>query len=264
VSDRSVVVFGGSSGIGLATALQLSRRGDRITLVARDADSLHAAEKQCRDAGATDLLTVAGDVRNAGQVRNAVGTVLAAHGGIDAAVYSAAVMAYGRIDELPEDTFTAVVESAVLGTFNVAQAVVPEFRRTGRGTFVIVNSLLGSVTVPTMGAYSVSKWGQRALARTLQQELRDRPDVNVCIVTPGSTNTPIYYQAANYLDRIARPPFPVQQPEHTAARIAGLLDSPKRVVSFPVGRTNPLITLGFRALPRFTTGWSAHCSGSRP
>ena len=59
--------------------------------------------------------------------------------------------------------------------------------------FIGVNSLLGSVTVPQMGAYATAKWAQRGLLRTLQQETRDEPGLHVCIVSPGSINTPIYY-----------------------------------------------------------------------
>ena len=70
------------------------------------------------------------------------------------------------------------------------------------------------------------------------------------LALPGSTNTPIYQQAANYTGREAVPPFPVMQPERTAQVIAGLADRPRRQVSFPVGRTNPAILAGFRIAPR--------------
>jgi short-subunit dehydrogenase len=100
-----------------------------------------------------------------------------------------------------------------------------------------------------MGAYSTAKWGQRAIARTLQQELRDERDVHVCIVSPGSTNTPIYYQAANYLDHEARPPVPVLQPERVASEIVELSRRPRGHVSVPVGPPNPVIITGFRFLP---------------
>jgi short-subunit dehydrogenase len=114
---------------------------------------------------------------------------------------------------------------------------------------VFVNSLLGSVTVPNMGAYATAKWAQKAMIRTLQQETRDEPDVHVCTLSPGSTNTPIYYQAANYLGRIARPPIPVLQPEGAAAAVHRMLEHPRGNVSIPVGPLNPLIIAGFRLLP---------------
>ena len=169
--------------------------------------------------------------------------------GIDAVVLTATVMSYGRIEDTPPDVFTTVVDTAVHGTLHVAQAVMPVLREQHAGVFIVVNSLLGSVTVPQMGAYATAKWGQRALVRTLQQETRGDKDIHVCLVSPGSTNTPIYYQAANYTGRGARPPVPVQQPERTAAAIAGLIDRPRPHVSIPVGPPNPLIISGFRLAP---------------
>ena len=114
---------------------------------------------------------------------------------------------------------------------------------------MVVNSLLGSVTVPNMGAYSVAKWAQRALVRTLQQEVRGS-GVHVCMLSPGSINTPIYYLAANYTGRAARPPVPVLQPERAGAAIAGL-HRPAAEQRVDPGRAPPTRSsiAGFRALP---------------
>jgi short-subunit dehydrogenase len=113
----------------------------------------------------------------------------------------------------------------------------------------VINSLLGSVTVPRMGAYATAKWGQRALARTLQQEARDTPGVHVALVSPGAINTPIYYQAANYIGREVRPPWPVRSPEKVAEVVERIIDRPTQHVSVPIGALNPLIITGFRLLP---------------
>lgn len=104
------------------------------------------------------------------------------------------------------------------------------------------------MTVPGMNAYATAKWGQRAILRTLQQETLHDKGVHVCIVSPGSINTPIYDQAANYTGRAPRPPWPVLDPALVAEVICGLADRPRRHVSVPVGPTNPLIVAGFRLL----------------
>lgn len=246
---RTILIIGGTSGIGLATALRLAAAGDRLTLVARDGAALAEAQDACRREGATDAQTLAADMSVETEVRRVVKTVAEARGQIDAVVHTATVMAYGTVEQMPADVFTTVVDTAVRGTLYLAQAVLPQFRRQGHGTLVIVNSLLGSITVPAMGAYATAKWGQRAIARTLQQEVRGERDVHVCIVSPGSTNTPIYYQAANYLSRQARPPIPVLQPERVAKAVADLTVRPRRHVSVPVGPPNPIIITGYRLLP---------------
>ena len=244
-SGRTVVVFGGSSGIGLAAALRISADGGRLLLAARDAGALARAADQCRAAGAAEVRTASTDVLDSGQVEAALDAAVDAFGRLDAVVHTATVMGYGQIEQLPTDVFLGVVDTAVRGTFHIARAALAILRSQGSGTLVVVNSLLGSITVPNMGAYSVAKWAQRALVRTLQQEVRGS-GVHVCMLSPGSINTPIYYLAANYTGRAARPPVPVLQPERAGAAIAGLIDRPRNNVSMPVGPANPIAITGFR------------------
>jgi len=244
-----VLVVGASSGIGRATALKLAANGDRLALVSRSAEALAAVAADCRAAGAGEVLVRTADVGVEREITDTVRELESELGGLDAVVHTATVMGYGSVEDMPADVFTTVVDTAVHGTLYLARAVLPGFRQRGRGVLVIVNSLLGSVTVPNMGAYATAKWGQRAIARTLQQEVQDARDIHVCIVSPGSTNTPIYYQGANYTGRDARPPVPVLQPERTAGSIVGLLDRPRNHVSIPVGPPNPIVIAGFRFLP---------------
>ncbi|MET8849914.1 SDR family NAD(P)-dependent oxidoreductase [Amycolatopsis sp. NPDC004625] len=249
-AGRVVVVVGASSGIGLASAVAFAGRGDHLVLVSRSSEALESAERACRRAGACTVDTVAEDIGAPAAAGRLVDRVLDRHGRVDVVVHTATVMGYGSVETMPADVFTTVVDTAVHGTLHLARAVLPVMRRRHRGTFIGVNSLLGSVTVPRMGAYATAKWGQRAVLRTLQQETRDEPGVSVCIVSPGSINTPIYDQAANYTGRAVRPPWPVLAPERVAAVITRLADRPRRHVSVPVGPGNPLVVTGFRLLPR--------------
>ena len=168
-------------------------------------------------------------------------------GGLHAVVHTAQTMAYGRIEDVRAEVFDAVVSTAMSGTANLARAVLPRFRARRRGTFVIVNSLLGEIATPRMGAYDSAKWGQLGLARVLQLETRDCRGIAVCIVSPGAIDTPIYDQAANYTGRRVHAPPPVIAPEHVAVRILEVLDRPRRHTE--VGPTNLITRWGFRLLP---------------
>lgn len=247
--SRSVLVIGGSSGIGRAAALRLARRGDRLVLMARSDVSLDAAAADCRTAGADDVSVVVGDAAVESDMQKAVDAALEADGRIDVVLHTATVMAYGKVEDVPREVFDTVVDTAVHGTANLARLVVPVMRRQRSGTIIVVNSLLGSVTVPNMGAYAAAKWGQRAIVRTMQQELLDVPQVKVSIISCGSTNTPIYYQGANYMGREGRPPWPVVSPERAAGVVERLAESPRNNTSIPVGPFNPVIIAGFRLLP---------------
>lgn len=245
--DRNVLITGASSGIGRATAHALSREGARLMLVARGIEALERTAAECRSLGADAVAVASIDLSEPDSGAAAVEATLARLGRLDVIVHSAAVMAYGRVDALPADVFERVIDVNVHGTARLARAALPLFQAQGSGTLVIVNSLLGRITTPTMGAYVTSKWAQRGLARVLQQEVRHLPGVDVCIVAPGSTNTPIYHQAANIVGRRPRPPVPVDSPERMATAILRTIRRPKRMRS--VGLGNWAMETGFAVLP---------------
>lgn len=236
-----VLVTGGSSGIGAAAARALTDAGNQVFALSRDHGAI------VRAAGGRQIEPIAVDVLDGAAVAEAVARIVATHGRLDAVIHAAQVMAYGRIEDVPAEVFERVVDTAIHGTANVARVVLPQFRKQGDGTFVIINSLLGEIATPLMGAYDIGKWGQLGLARILRLEVHDAPGIHVCTVAPGAVNTPIYDQAANYAGRGGYPPPPVISPEKVAAKAIRLLDHPRRHVN--AGPVNTLTLLGFRFFP---------------
>jgi len=246
-TPETVLITGGSSGIGRATALELAARGANLVLVARGEESLDDTADQARVAGAGEVLVHAADVTDEEAIRAAVEGAVQKFGRLDAVVHAAQVMAYGTIEEVPREVFETVVDTAVHGTAVVARVVLPLFREQGGGHLLVVNSLLGQVATPLMGSYVAAKWGQLGLVRVLQQETRDAPGVEVSILQPGGVDTPIYVQAASWTGSTGRPPPPVYSAERLGRRVVSLLDRPRRQVQ--AGIFNPLITAGFRLVP---------------
>lgn len=241
--SRVVLLLGGSSGIGRATAHLLHERGDTVVLASRGKAALEATAAEL---GGAEVHPV--DVRDGDAVQSLVDEVVARHGRLDAVVSTAGVVSYGRFEDVPPEVFDGVLETNLLGAANVARAVVPVLRRQRKGTLVLVGSVLGDIAAPRMTPYVVSKWGVRALGRQLALENRDLPDVHVTVLSPGGVDTPIYVQAANYQGREGRPPMPVDSPEKLARAVVATLDKPRDRVS--VGRLNPLMRLGFSLTPR--------------
>ena len=241
-----VVVTGASSGIGRATARLLAADGARLVLASRSAEALAEAGAECEAAGAAVLVTPT-DVRRAPAVEALLDAAVARFGRVDAVVHAAAVLAYGRFEDVPADVFDEVQNTNITGTANVARSALRVFREQGGGRLVVLGSVIGKVAAPYMGPYTTSKWAIHGLVRVLQIEARRTPGVQVTLVSPGGVNTPIYTLAGNYAGRVGRPPPPVDPPEKVARAIVRALDRPRREVS--VGLANPLMVTGFRFLP---------------
>jgi NAD(P)-dependent dehydrogenase (short-subunit alcohol dehydrogenase family) len=242
-----VLITGASGGIGTAVARAYARRGARLVLVARSRGRLEALRAEAETLGGQALVAPA-DVADGTSVDMAFATAVARFGRVDVVVHAAAVVAYGRFDEVPADVWDRVVAVNVTGTSNVARAALRQFREQDGGSLVLIGSILSLATVPFMGSYVTTKWQNRALLRVLQQEAQQTPGIHVGVVHPGAVRTPIYSLAANYAGRIGRPPPPIYSPETVADAVQAVVDGKDR--SRSVGITNPVIALGFTVLPR--------------
>jgi NAD(P)-dependent dehydrogenase (short-subunit alcohol dehydrogenase family) len=247
-----VLVTGATGGIGAATVRAYARRGARLVLLAR---STHRLETLRADVAALSppgqsaraLVTVA-DIADADAVDAAFAAAVERFGRVDVVVHAAAVVAYGRFDEVPLDVWDRIVDVNIKGTSNVARAALRQFREQDGGSLVLVGTVLSMATVPFMGSYVTTKWHNRALVHVLQQEARETPGVHVGIVHPGAIRTPIYSLAANYAGRIGRPVPPVYSPEAVVRAILDVVDGRRRMRS--VSAANPVIALGFTLAPR--------------
>ena len=213
---RVVLITGASSGIGRAVAHRAASAGDNVILAARGATALEETARECEAAGARSVMVSPIDVGDDDAVGSCVRTIVAEHGRIDAIIHCAGVVAFGRTEDIPVDVFDRVLVTNVIGSVNVARHAISRFREQDHGSLVLMGSVIGHAAAPRMTPYAVSKWGVRALARQLQIENRDKPDVAISYVAPGMVDTPIWRQAANYTGQEASPPPPVASPEQVA------------------------------------------------
>ena len=244
--SRTVLVTGASSGIGRATAHLLATQRARLVLVARAEGPLEQARQECVGRGAAEVVVLPADVSDAAAVDAVFEEALARLGHLDAVVQSAGVAAYGRFEDIPPEVFDGTIATNVTGVANVSRAALRAFGDRG-GSLVVVGSVLGKIATPYMSPYATSKWAIQGLVRTLQIEARQRPEVQISLVTPGGVDTPIYDQAASYTGHPGSPPPPVISPERVATTIVRALDRPGR--DLPAGAVNWLMVTGFRLLP---------------
>jgi NAD(P)-dependent dehydrogenase (short-subunit alcohol dehydrogenase family) len=242
-----VVVTGASSGIGRAAARLLAREGARLVLAARAQPTLREAGDECARLGA-EVLTVVTDVRDEAAVEALAARAEERFGRIDVWVNNAAVIAYGRFEDIPSEIFRAVIETNVLGMVHGARAALPRFRRRQEGTLINMASIWGRVTSPDVSAYVTSKFAVRAFGDCLREELADAPGIEVATILPQAVDTPIFAQAANYAGRKVRPIPPLIDPEEVARGIVSCARSPKREVTY--GRLGRLLEVVHAVAPR--------------
>ncbi|GGK16123.1 ketoacyl reductase [Deinococcus malanensis] len=186
LQGRSVLITGGSRGLGLMLARELSDRGAAMTLMARHADALERAAADLRSRGAR-VHTVAGDVTVQSDVDRAVQEAVNAHGGLDVLVSNASIIQVGPLANLTDDDFHEIMEINAFATLRLTRAALPHLR-TRRGRILIVGSVGSKVAVPHLTSYCMSKFAVGGLAQALRAELA-REGVIVTAVHPSLMRT---------------------------------------------------------------------------
>jgi 3-dehydrosphinganine reductase len=186
-----VLITGGSSGIGLATARQVLDRGARVSLVARDAERLASAEDVLEGAcgDPTRVAAEPADVTDPDQLERALGLLTAQFGPVDVLVANAGSATPGHFTELGPEVFRDQMELNYFGVLHSVRAVVPDMIKRHSGHLVLVSSGAGVVGVYGYSAYSPTKFAVRGLAETLRAELKPFGIVVACAFPPD-TDTP--------------------------------------------------------------------------
>ena len=218
-----VLITGGSSGIGLACARDLSSQGARVVLLARGREALEQAASQLDPPGDH----VVADVADPEQVAAAVDEAARSLGGLDAVVSNAGVAAYGPFVDMSFDDYRRMIDVNLVGMLNSAHAALPHLERT-RGTLVLVGSIAGRLPTPWLAAYTASKHGVRGFARTLATELHalGKP-VKVAHVLPGPVDTPFFHRARTTDGRLPAPLAGAYKPHDVAAEVTRMLRNPR-------------------------------------
>ena len=209
--SRSVLVTGASSGIGLASALRLSRAGWRVYAGVRneaDAATLREHGIEPVELDVTDSMQIAA-------AADAIGPEL--HGLVD----NAGIAIAAPLELVPLDELRHQLEVNVIGQVAVLQAVLPALRRT-RGRVVLMGSIGGRSALPFLGPYAASKHALEAFADVLRVEVAPW-GIAVSIVEPASVQTAIWTKGAQKADAM-REQLSQEASALYAARIARFRD----------------------------------------
>jgi len=185
--DRSVVITGGSRGLGLVIARELGRQGARITLAARDRDELERA-RQDLAARDVDAAIAVCDVGVKNDAYSLVNEVVTRTGRIDVLINNAGTIQVGPFDHMRPDDFDEAMSVHFWGALYMMTAAIPAMRRQGGGRIVNISSIGGKIGVPHLTPYCASKFALTGLSESLRAEVaRDR--IYITTVCPGMMRT---------------------------------------------------------------------------
>lgn len=269
--QKNILITGCSSGIGLASAEILHKRGYRVFATARkqsDVDSLKAK-------GLESLLL---DVNDSHSIQNALNEILEKTGGkLDALFNNSGYAVPGAVEDITRDMMRMQFETNVFGAMELTNLVLPIMHKQGHGRIIQNGSILAIVTIPFRGAYCASKFALEGFSNTLRQELRGS-NIHVSIIEPGPIssqfrnnayksyqntleNKPSLYikmyehmRKSYFTDQTKTPPFTLT-PDAVVKKLIHALESPKPKAHYYVGMPSHLFAFLRRILPDCALDW---------
>jgi NAD(P)-dependent dehydrogenase (short-subunit alcohol dehydrogenase family) len=181
-AGRTLLVTGGGSGMGAATARMFTGRGGRVAIVDYSGDAAHKVAEELPGA-----IAIESDVSDEDSVRAAAARVDAEFGRIDCVVNAAGHHASGSLDSWTYAEFTRMLAVHVGGPFLVCREAAPIMRREGGGSIVNISSIAAFVAQRSNAPYGAAKGAVLAFSRQLAIELA--PEIRVNVLVPGRTRT---------------------------------------------------------------------------
>ena len=185
LNGRVALITGGGRGIGRQIALAYAAEGARLSLSARTASELDETSRLLADQFDAEVITVAADVSDRGQVEQAVARTLEHYGAIDVLVNNAGnIGPVGKAWDNDPDDWARTIAIHLMGVFYGCHAVIPSMLEGGRGRIVNMSGVGG----PNTTAYDAAKTAIVNLTENLALELADTP-ITVNAISPGSIHT---------------------------------------------------------------------------
>lgn len=185
LEGRSVLVTGGTKGIGLGIARVFAKAGCKVAVSGRDAATGEAAAAALGD----NASFVQGDVSKADECRRVVDEVVARHGGLDVLCANAGIFPETRLDEMTEAALDEMLDTNLKGNILTVVAAIPALAQTGRGRVILTSSITGPFTaIPALSHYGASKAGQLGFMRGAAMELAPKK-ITINAVLPGNILT---------------------------------------------------------------------------
>lgn len=227
IKGKVVIITGGSSGLGEATARHLASKGAKVVIAARRKEKLEDIAADIRKNGGT-VSVVQTDVTKREDVKQLIATTKKEYGKIDVLVNNAGLMAIAPISEDKVDEWDKMIDINIKGVLYGISAALPVFQEQGHGHFINLSSVAGlKVFSPGGTVYSGTKFAVRAISEGLRHEVGG--NIRTTSIEPGaidselkhgsshsesSENVKEFYKQAIPSDSIARAiAYAIEQPD---------------------------------------------------
>ncbi len=209
LENKSVLITGGSRGIGKAIAFHFAKKEANVAICARSPEPLAKAEKELLAISPTSM-AVQCDASKKQDIENCVKQVKERFGKIDILINNAGTYVPGNILDTSVEEWDRQFEINLKGPFLMTQAVVPHMIDNGGGIIIFVSSTIGLESPAGISLYTATKWGLDGFSGSISPELLDE-NIKVHTLRPGFTDTSIF-------DEIGKPDIDIDwlQPEELA------------------------------------------------
>lgn len=191
IKNKVVIITGGASGIGKATASLFLREGAKVVVVDSDADRIKNISAIFKDSN--NIIYENIDIRFSDQIKKMVADVIKQFGKIDILFNNAGVEAHNEIQDLPEEEWDFILDTNLKGSFLCSKFVIPHMIKNNFGVIVNNSSKMAELVLEKAGAYCASKSGLLGLTKVMALDLA-KYNIRVNAVLPGSVDTPLMWQ----------------------------------------------------------------------
>lgn len=201
-----IYITGGSSGIGLAIARLLARKGAHLALLARNESGLTAARTEIeadRRSPHQQVTIVPVDVADSDDVKQKLDAAVKETGPPDILINSAGIIVADHFDSISADAFDAVIKTNLYGVRHVITALLPHLKSRGSGQVINISSAAGLMGMFGYTAYGASKFGLVGFSDALRSELKPH-GISVSVACPPEVKTPMIEKESETLPREAK------------------------------------------------------------
>ena len=227
--DKTVVITGGSEGVGAATARAFAHAGANLLLIARTKRNLEAIAEELRPMTSVEIMAV--DVSDPDACANLLKKAQFEFGGVHVLINNAGYHERGPVETVAAGDIAAMIDVNLKAPLVLSRLAIPLMREAGEGAIVNVASLAGRTPVPGAATYSATKFGLRAFTFSLAEELAGT-NIKIAAVSPGPIDTGFIMENIDIVTDLTFSQ-PLSTAEEVASEILALCSNDKRERSMP-------------------------------